>query len=182
MLAELKSFHQKALDEKTDGARNLIPQIPPPPWTPAVLQGDECSPVAGHLQDGDAGADASGSDDAAPAEGSTLARLNAIEQAVSHSSRSRRGKQSKTSVSEYIAAIKTIANADDGGLESMEPPRKKARGNFGFFKHLRDQRAQIPRRQSESSRAYEKRLREHARDSWKESWSLRLRHCFLGSE
>lgn len=158
----------------------LIPQIAPPPWTPAVLQDHQRAVgVAGTLQDDSDDMEEVGSDpdhDAAAmhrgqSSGSLSSELVAIDGTIDQSQPTRSGRPGRQTpaVSDYVDAIEKLCEEHKDESQSLDPPMKKPRGNFGFFKHVRDVRALTPRAANESAGAYESRLRENARESWNNS-------------
>ena len=154
----------------------LIPQIPPPPWTPAVLQDHpRAVGVAGTLQDGPDDVELVNSDDdddntmhRGQSSGSLSSELVAIDSTIDQVQPTRSGRQTPT-VLDYVDAIGELCGDQKEESQSLGPPVKKTHGNFGFFKHVRDQRALTPRAGNESASSYESRLRETARESWNNS-------------
>lgn len=174
VLAELKHFHSKDLGtvqnpQGTD--RRCIPQIPPPPWKPAVLSnlvtGNEAplpALVNGDLgNDSDEDASSEDHDDSGHA-GGLMSVLGEIDQQVERASKI--PKRGSVHVAEYIEAIGALSQSCESENKSLEPVRGKPRGNHGFFAHLRDQRALLPRQPDEAFPDYQSRLRAEARRTW----------------
>ena len=170
VLAELKHFHTKGLQQhaKTSSghADSMLPQIPPPPWTPAVLSMQQAPQTPGGLLElEDGGTTEEEGEGFEP--GGLFGALSEIDKAVDQVSCNIQRPKQKTDVTEYVEAIDAFYQEKQHESKSLDRPCKKPRGNFGFFKHLRDQRAIVQRGDRESSDVYEARLRESAKTSWR---------------
>lgn len=182
VLAELKHFHMRALEKHKRATENpgtpdpTLPQIPPPNWTPAVLEGVQHAPhSAGMLDDGSQDQDGLDDDDQPHnfQQGSSSSILANINSSVDLASADvGGGRRTASSIGEYIDAIQHWSTEKQIDIQTFDQPRKKARGNHGFFTHLRDQRVLHPRKADETVAAYEARLRAIARESWdqNETW------------
>lgn len=164
VLAELKHFHVKGLHAGDAGDGTTLPQIPPPPWTPAVLnQGPPSS--AGdrlELEDGNSNESESGND----SPGGRFGLLSAIDREIDHVSSAVKSSTGTSDVADYIEAVETLCQEKQQESQSLDRPCKKPRGNSGFFKHIRDQQALVPRGVDEPYDVYAARLREIARATW----------------
>ncbi len=170
ILAELKHYHVNDLPNKnvSAGECTSIPRIPPPVWSPAVLQSNR--KALGNenlaLEDGnDCDDDDDDDDDSAVTPTGSAHALLQIHQQLDNLPASAQGA---IPVTEYINSIAKLSEESQGQNATFERPRKRPRGNAGFFVHLRDQRAVHPRIQGESIQDYEARLRAEASKSWKD--------------
>lgn len=170
ILAELKHYHVNDLQNKNvsagEGKCQSIPRIPPPVWSPAVLQ-STCKGSGNEnlaLEDGN---DSDCDDDDETAE-TPIGSVHALAQIHQQLDNLLPKVGGAIPVTEYINSIAQLSEESQGQNATFERPRKRPRGNAGFFMRLRDQRAVHPRMQSESNRDYEARLRAEASRSWKD--------------
>lgn len=67
---------------------------------------------------------------------------------------------------EYIEAIESLSMECSNDDQSFDKPKKKARGNHGYFRHVEDQRVHVPRNSGEAYGDYLKRLHRAAKQTW----------------
>lgn len=143
--------------------------IPPPTWTPAVvntfLAGQNSSSGPSHTQPA-LGNQVSNCDDESDEEACSRGALAQIDAQVSELETSCSKYKPSVHVAEYIDAIGELSKEMKSEKQDFERPTKRARGNHGFFVHLRDQRCVTPRMPNEAHHEYEDRLRVEARRTW----------------
>lgn len=165
VLAELKAFHVEDLEERrrsegSEGPSRLIPRIPGPAWTAAVLM--DAQPHA----DRAIGNDDSNSDSEVDTS-SAAGLLMAVERNLDVPPRCARKQHASADCIEHLHGLASSLPDRD----PSEREKKRARGNAGFFYHVRDMKAMLQRRSGESGKAYKARLWNAAREEWRVAWT-----------
>lgn len=147
----------------------MIPPIPPPTWTPAVVKtflGSQNSSSGPSHNQAALGNQVSDCEDESDGEACSFGALAKIDAHVSELDTTWSKYKRNVHVAEYIDAVGELSKEMKSEKQDFERPAKRARGNHGFFVHLRDQRCLTPRMPNEEYHVYQDRLHTEARRTW----------------
>lgn len=165
-VAQLPSCRTTAVDKRFPDLK-CIDRIKPPAWSPVLLTGL----LPQGFDQAPSGNDGSNDDDdnADHRDSTIMGALLGIERDLSASELCpwqqcpQQAQRRDTDYQAITKGIQALASAKSHGQK-----RKRARGNFGFFQHVANTRVLLARNPGEVKGEFEKRVRVHAKETWKD--------------